>query len=49
MGKAGGYAIQGKGAVLIEKIEGDFYAIWGLSIVDTCEAIKEALEEYNQL
>lgn len=28
--KAGAYAIQGKGAAFIEKIDGDFYAVMGL-------------------
>lgn len=32
IGKAGGYAIQGEGAQLIEKIEGDFTAVVGLPL-----------------
>lgn len=31
MDKAGAYGIQGKGAAFIEKINGDFYAVMGLS------------------
>lgn len=31
MDKAGSYAVQGKGAFIIEKIEGDFYTIVGMS------------------
>ena len=29
--KAGSYAVQGKGSVIIEKIDGDFYTVVGLS------------------
>ena len=32
MDKAGAYAIQGKGAFLVEKINGDFYTVMGLPI-----------------
>ncbi|HOJ92857.1 MAG TPA: Maf family protein [Dictyoglomaceae bacterium] len=33
MDKAGAYGIQGKGALLVEKIEGDYYNIMGLPLV----------------
>lgn len=33
MGKAGAYAIQDKGALLVERIEGDYYNIMGLPLV----------------
>lgn len=31
-GKAGGYAIQGKGRILVENIDGDYYGVVGLPI-----------------
>jgi septum formation protein len=38
--KAGAYAIQGLGAVFIEKIEGDFYNVVGLPISALTESLK---------
>lgn len=40
--KAGAYAIQGKGAELIEKIEGDYYNVMGLPI----NLVNHALDKY---
>ena len=34
IGKAGGYAIQGKGSLLVKKIKGSFYNVVGLSIFE---------------
>jgi septum formation protein len=31
-GRAGGYAIQGRGAALVDKIEGDFWNVVGLPV-----------------
>ena len=39
--KAGGYAIQGRGAVLVERIEGDFSNVVGLPLSELSEALKE--------
>jgi septum formation protein len=32
MDKAGAYGIQGYGATLVDRIEGDFYAVMGLPV-----------------
>lgn len=38
MDKAGAYGIQGKGALLVESIAGDFYAVMGLPLARLAEA-----------
>jgi len=40
LGKAGGYAIQGRGALLVDKIEGDFYNVVGLSLSALGEGLR---------
>jgi septum formation protein len=39
--KAGAYAIQGLGAVVVERIEGDYYNVMGLPLHALTEALKE--------
>ena len=39
--KAGGYAIQGLGAVLVKKIEGDFFNVVGLPLKMVTQGLKE--------
>jgi septum formation protein len=39
--KAGAYAIQGLGAMIVEKIEGDYYNVMGLPLNALTEALKE--------
>ena len=39
--KAGAYAIQGLGAVIVEKIEGDYFNVVGLPLSTLTEALKE--------
>ena len=40
-GKAGAYAIQGLGALLIKGIEGDFYTVMGLPIAALCRRLRK--------
>jgi septum formation protein len=42
-GKAGGYAIQGKGALFVEKIVGSFYNVVGLPV----EELNRLLDRFN--
>lgn len=39
--KAGAYGIQGKGALLVERVEGDFYAVMGLPLARVSAAARE--------
>ncbi len=39
--KAGAYAIQGSGAVFVERIEGDYFNVIGLPLSALTEALKE--------
>jgi septum formation protein len=40
-GRAGGYAIQGRGAVLVEQIEGDFWNVVGLPLAELARLAPE--------
>jgi septum formation protein len=41
MDKAGAYAIQGFGALLVERIDGDFYTVMGLPLVRVSGALRD--------
>ncbi|HSJ31758.1 MAG TPA: nucleoside triphosphate pyrophosphatase [Longimicrobiales bacterium] len=47
MDKAGAYGIQGFGATLVEKIEGDFFAVMGLPICRMIELLESAGLTYD--
>lgn len=41
MDKAGAYGAQGRGAVFVRRIEGDFFNVMGLPLCMLCEMLKE--------
>ena len=41
IGKAGGYAIQGVGSVMVTKVEGSYSNVVGLPIENTVEMLRE--------
>ena len=41
MDKAGAYGIQGKGSLLVERINGDFYTVMGLPVAALSRALKD--------
>ena len=47
MDKAGAYGIQGFGAALVERIEGDFFSVMGLPIRLVLRLLEEAGEPYE--
>lgn len=44
-GKAGGYAIQGRAAVFIERIEGSYSAVVGLPLLETSQLLQQLEKE----
>ncbi|AZR73289.1 septum formation inhibitor Maf [Anoxybacter fermentans] len=48
MDKAGAYAIQGKGALFVEKIEGCFFNVVGLPLLKTVQILKKADAEIKK-
>ena len=47
MDKAGAYGIQGFGATLVERIDGDYFAVMGLSLVRLVDVMKQLGVEYR--
>lgn len=47
MDKAGGYGIQGLGAALVERIEGDFFSVMGLPVRLVLDLLARAGVEYR--
>ena len=43
MDKAGAYGIQGRGAVLVKRINGDYYNVVGLPLAHLMQVLKEFL------
>ena len=46
MDKAGAYGIQGFGATIVERIDGDYFAVMGLSLVRTVALLREGGPTY---
>jgi septum formation protein len=47
MDKAGAYGIQGYGATIVERIDGDYFAVMGLSLVRTVALLRAIGLEYT--
>ncbi|MEO7042169.1 MAG: Maf family protein [Gemmatimonadaceae bacterium] len=47
MDKAGAYGIQGYGATIVRRIEGDYFAVMGLSLVRLVDIMKQLGVEYR--
>lgn len=47
--KAGGYGIQGYGALLVQKIVGDYYGVVGLPVAPTARALAEFQHEEGKI
>src|SRR5688500_8223425 len=47
MDKAGAYGIQGYGATIVRRIDGDYFAVMGLSLVRLIELMKEVGVNYD--
>jgi septum formation protein len=39
--KAGAYGIQGRGAVLVDRIDGDYFTVVGLPLADLAAALRD--------
>jgi septum formation protein len=42
IGKAGGYAIQGRGAIFIARLDGSYSSVMGLPLYETADLLREA-------
>ena len=49
MDKAGAYAIQGKAAIFVERLEGSYSAVMGLPLCETAELLRDAGIEIFEL